>query len=281
MSFFAHFTPSWKKPIVKNIVNLFFWTFIFFGVYLLLLAQEPSWEYPRFQGIIALVSAFFIALPLYVYRKTRLRKWYNEHFVHVSEALVALSFVFNGLGALYFFDVPWGYDSLIHFANSLFAVLLIFLLFGAFLTNDDASTRILLFFCAVVGAFFFGVLMEGWEWFADAVFFTRTWGERGQSPLFDTASDLFYNALGSAFGGLFLFLFARQWLARLRHVSPQIREFAAEVKERVQNQVQEKISLGKEKLHTMKMKGFDNVRTTKKRLRRLANRRSKKALNSS
>lgn len=276
MSFFTHFTPSWEKPMIKNVVNLFFWTFIFFGIYLLLLAKEPSWEYPRFQGVIALVSAFFIALPLYVYRKTRLRKWYNEHFLHVSETLVAISFVFNGLGALYFFDVPWGYDSLIHFANSLFAVVLIFFVLGAFLTTDDARTRILLFFCAVVGAFFSGVLMEGWEWFSDAVFSTRTWGERGQLPLLDTASDLFYNALGSGFGGLFLFLFGRQWLARLRHVSPHIREFAVEVKGRVEDNVREKISLGKEKLHSIKVKGLDNVRKTKKRLVR----RSKKIFNS-
>lgn len=274
MTLLRHFTLSWQKPIVKNVVNVFFWTFISFGLYLLLLAREPLWEYPRFQGVISFFSATCIALPFLVYHRTRLREQCGEYFLYVAEVLIALPLSLNGLGALYFFDMPWEYDSFIHFLNSLLAALLIYTILGAFLKTNTFFTRTVLFFLAVGGAFFFGILNEAWEFFSDTMFHTRTWGQIGQNTWYDTEGDLFYDALGSGLGALLLFFLGRQWLSQLRRVSPKIRAIALSVKDRAEDHMREQISLGKEKLQEIRVKGIARIDTTKKRLRRMANRRS-------
>lgn len=268
MAFLRYFSFSRRKPFVKNIVNGIFWVFVFFGLYLLLLANETFWEYPRFQGVIAFVSAFFIVLPLAVYRSTRLRHRCRKNFLYVTEMLIAVPLSLNGLGALYFFDLPWEFDSFIHFLNVFFAVLLIFFVSGAAWKENTLYTRIPLFFVSVGGAFLFGILNEGWEFFSDAVFHTRVWGQIGQDPWYDTAGDVFYNALGSGIGALFVFFWGRQWLSRLRRVSPQIQKIALDMKDRVDDHVREQLSIGKEKLQQMKAKGIAHIDKTKERLHR-------------
>lgn len=255
MTLLRHFTFSLQKPFAKNIVNGIFWVFIGFGVYLLLLAQESSWQYPRFQGIISFLSAFFIALPVLVYRSTRLRNFCRRRFLYVSEMLVAIPLGLNGLGALYFFDNgSWGYDSFAHFASSFMAVFLIFLVISGLTVANTIFTRTLFFFVAVTGAFFAGIVMELWEWSADLFFGTRTWGEMGQAPLLDTASDLFYDALGVAFGALFLFFVAKNLLVRLRRITPRVHYFAQVARDHMEDTVRQKIVKGKERIQTIRAK---------------------------
>lgn len=268
MTFLHHFSFSRNKPFAKNIVNGIFWIFILFGVYLLLLANETFWEYPRFQGVIAFVSAFFIVLPFFVYRKTRLREWYREHFVYASEMLIAFPLSLNGLGAVLFFDSAWGFDSFMHFTNSFLAALLIFLVLGAFWKTNTITTRIVLYFIAVAGAFVFGVLIEGWERFSDIFFQTRTWGETGQDPWYDTTIDLLYDALGVGVGAFVIFFWGRQWLSHLRRVSPKLQKIALTIKDRAEVHVREQLSTGKEKLQQIRVKGIAQIDKTKERLRR-------------
>lgn len=254
MTLLHHFLFSRQKPFVKNIVNGIFWIFILFSAYLLLLAQESFWEYPRFQGIISFLSALCIALPLLVYRSTRLRALYHKRFVYISEMLVAVPLGLNGLGAVFFFDAAWGFDSFMHFLNSLLAALLIFLVLGALWKHDTMATRIILYFFAVAGAFVAGALMEAWEYFSDFFFQTHTWGEMGQDPRYDTMVDLFYDAIGVGLGALILFFRGRQWLFQLRRI-PRVRavtEAVQTMKERVHDHVREHVTEGKEKLRSLR-----------------------------
>ncbi len=275
MNFLQHFSVSWHKPITKNLVNVIFWTFLLFGIYFLSLARESSWEYPRYQGVIAFVSAFFIVLPLVVYRSTRLRRHCRKNFLYVTEALIAIPLSLNGIGALYFFDVPWEFDSFIHFLNEFLAVLLIFFVLGAAIKQNTIFTRTLLFFLCVGGAFLFGIVNEGWEFFSDLVFHTRVWGQLGQDPWYDTAGDVLYDALGSGVGALFIFFWGREWLFALRRASPKIRSLVRHAKDRVQDNVREHIVVGTKKLRDMKTRSIQKIQTTKERLRR----RSRKVLN--
>lgn len=259
MIFLRHFFLSRQKPIIKNVINMIFWTFVGFGVYLLLLANEHYWEYPRFQGVISFLSAFFITLPLIVYHCTSLREWYKEHFLYVSEMLIAIPLGLNGLGALYFFNVPWEFDSMIHFFNSFLGAVLIFLIVGSLWKMNTSALRIILFFTAVVGAFVAGIGMEGWENFSDRTFHTHMWGQVGQDPFYDTFFDILYDALGTGVGAILLFFFGEALLARLRRVTPIVQAFAATVKERVHDHVQEKIHAGKKKFETIKIKGLKSI----------------------
>ena len=268
MALFTHFSFSWKKPAVKNIVNAIFWAFIIVGIYLFIFAKEPQWQYPRFQGIISFISALFIALPFIVYQQTSLRRFYKKHFLYVSEALVTLLLSLNGIGALYFFDAPLEYDSVIHFINLIFATLLIFLVVGAFLKSDTLHIRIVLFFIATAGAFFLGIGNEWWEHFSDIHFGTHVWGQIGQDPWYDTKNDILSNTLGISVAAFLLFFWGNRWLLRLRRFRPRVTVFAHTMKEKVQKKVREKIAVSAERMQTVKIAIKRTSQKTKKRLLR-------------
>ena len=272
MVFLAHFSFSWKKPLVKNIVNVIFWTFIIVGAYLLLFAQEPDWQYPRFQAAISFLSALFITLPFIVYRQTSLRHFYQKHFVSISEVLVTALLSLNALGALYFFNVSLEYDSLIHFINLILGTLLIFFVVGAFLKSHTVHLRIILFFIATAGAFFLGIGNEWWEHFSDAHFGTHSWGQVGQDPWYDTKNDIFSNTAGICVAAFLIFFWGGNWLSALRRFSPRVRAFAHIVKDKVQEGVHEKMVKSAKRIRNVKTAIQSTTQKTKKRLVRRSKR---------
>lgn len=266
MQFFQHFFFSAKNPTVKNVVNAIFWAFIVFGIYFLLIAKESHWQYPRYQGVISFVSACSIVIPVLFYKKMHLHRFYHENALYIFEMLVAVPLALNGLGALYFFDSPFEYDSLIHFLNTAFVTLLIFFIVGAFLRTNTIITRTTLFFIAIAGTFAFGIGMERWEQFSDAHFGSHSWGQVGQDPWYDTLHDILANSAGIGTAAVLLLFFGERWLVALRTLSPRVKAFAHTVKEKVDETVREKIAIGTARVRTVnqtiRMKG----QKTKKRL---------------
>ncbi|MDO8582269.1 MAG: hypothetical protein Q7S16_05365 [bacterium] len=268
MKFFQHFFFSAKNPTVKNVVNAIFWTFIIFGVYFLLLAKESNWQYPRYQGVISFVSACSIVIPVLFYKKMRMHRFYHENALYIFEMLVAIPLALNGLGALYFFDSPFEYDSIIHFLNTAFVTLLIFFVFGAFLKSNTIITRTTLFFLAIAGTFMFGIGMEQWEQFSDLHFGSSAWGQVGQDPWYDTMHDIFANSAGIGTSALLLLFFGEKWLEALRTVSPRVKAFAYTVKEKVDETVREKIAIGTARVRNANRAIRIRGQKTKKRLLR-------------
>ncbi len=266
MNFFRHFFFSAKNPAVKNVVNAVFWAFIVFGVYFLLLAKESHWQYPRYQGVISFVSACSIVIPALFYKKMRLHRFYHENALYIFEILIAIPLALNGLGALYFFDSPFEYDSLIHFLNTAFVTLLIFFIFGSLLKRNTIISRITLFFLTLAGTFLFSIGMERWEQFSDAHFGSSAWGQVGQDPWYDTLHDILANSTGIGISAMLLLFFGERWLNALRTLSPRVKAFAHTVKEKVDETVREKIAIGTARVRNanrvIRMRG----QKTKKRL---------------
>lgn len=256
---FRHFQLTRKRSILKNIVNCAFWSFCLFGVYFLFVAGKQGWVYPHVMGSISLLSACLVSIPFIVYHKTSLRAWYRERFVGVAEFLIGIPLAINGLGAVYFFDNYWMYDTILHFTASLFFVILMYVVIGAIWRHQTPSDRILLFFITVIGSFLGGIFMEAFEITMDASLQTSMWGQIGEMPWNDTISDIVADTIGITFGAFGIFFWGRQMFEGLRRVQPrfvhardravewsretraQVKDQVRDAKDRVKEQVKERM----------------------------------------
>jgi hypothetical protein len=222
-----NFRFSRKFSLIKNVTNASFWAFWIFGFFFLVFAGEPGWIYPKVMGVISWLSAFLIALPFIVYQRTSLRTWYEEKFVHTSEALIGIPLSINGLGALFLYEWFWAYDAILHFVASIFGTILIYLVVGVLWRNQTSFDRIVLFFIAIAGGFVAGVGMELFEIGADVLLRTQMWGQSGVDSWIDTSHDFIADGIGVAFAALAIFFWGKQWFIALRRVEPQVRDIRA------------------------------------------------------
>lgn len=194
---FNHFWISLHHSPLKNVLNVLVWTFVGFGLYLLLIADERFQPYPKFQAGIAFLSVLAMFLPYIVFRFMRLYARFERGLLIHLESLVVLPLTLNGLGARWLYDMDFEFDSFVHFANTFLLVLLagsvLWLIHPPLMTRY----RVLTFVGLAVAFLVIGVLFEAYEKFSDLWFHTQMWGDGGVNIINDTRDDIFYDALGA------------------------------------------------------------------------------------
>lgn len=208
-------------PLSKKITNTIFWFLILLSLYFFLadVRIQLLSDHPYFMGTFALLSAFALFLPHFIYFKTNLKNKYHENVVFFFEGAAALMLAINWLGGLGAFRWRIGYDSFTHFTTSLIGAFLAYLAaLIVFQKSIPYGRGFLFIIIPFLLTLFWGITNEVLEYGFDVAFGTATFGEIGDP--FDTGKDLIYDFWGAGLGVLLGARWGRKMLEKWRVNQP-------------------------------------------------------------
>jgi hypothetical protein len=167
---------------------------------------ELPHSFEWFLGILALLCAVLVFLPREIItRSPKLRAITDSEITRI-ELIINIALVLSWIGSLKFYTAGFGYDSFVHFTNSLIAPLAIIAPLQHHHTHLKKRSIFITLFILTL-AIGFGI--EFFELLGDIVIGTAMSGELAQAN--DTLRDIIYDALGALIGaGIATTLFSKK-----------------------------------------------------------------------
>lgn len=187
---------------IQKISKIIAIVFVIAGLVLILGKQEwfPEFYRPQFMGVIALLSAFLIISPRFIFKPSS-EELNKQKSLNLLQAVLVVGLVLNSLGALGLFQlykIGLEYDKFVHFVVPfLFTMALSRFCFDWHKWSFKKSI-ILSAVLVILGGF----LWELFEFFGDSLFKTQMLGYYRRFIVKDTVWDLIMNLFG-VLGGVF------------------------------------------------------------------------------
>lgn len=183
-----------RQSLHRHFAHMVFWLLIALALSLFFGPINLSHDDELFLGIMCIVSALSLLFPWVL---TKLfgfwAKGLDEKHLGKIEFFGAIMMILTWIGSLGLFRAGLGYDTAIHFINSLL-ITWIFIILLRPMVPRKMGLRIIIACLLIVLVAFSGLIVELFEWGFDQLIGTGMYGELGEPN--DTLKDAMANTLG-------------------------------------------------------------------------------------